>query len=143
MIDKCIYCVLTSPSRVVCFTAPCLCTTCQRSHSSLQYTSVLLAFWTSLIILCIVSSSYGKVEDFDVKTSAALIMSFQERLALDQLAHRRNHVIRCPSAHHRQRVEVGESQKRLDKVTSESYLKKSAARTPMHQDISNLPIKGL
>jgi hypothetical protein len=138
------YCVLTSSSSVVRFTALCLCATCQRTRSSLQDTGVLLAFWTSLIIFCIVSSSYGKVEDFDVKTSGASIMGVHERLALDQfMTHRRNHVLGCPKAHHRQVVEADDPQKRLERVTSESYPKNSGVRTSIRQDIADSPIKGL
>jgi len=138
------YCVLTSPGSVVRFATLCLCATCQRSLCSLQDTGILLAFWTSLIIFCIVSSSYGKVEDFDVKTSGASMMGFHERLALDQyMAHRRNHVLGCPKAHHRQGVEVDDPQRRLEKVTSESYSKKPGVRTSIRQDIADLPIKGL
>jgi hypothetical protein len=61
--------VLTSPSGIVRLTTICLCVTNVSDPVGFRHTDVLLAFCASLIILYIVSTSYGKVEDLEVITS--------------------------------------------------------------------------
>ena len=73
--------------------------------------------------MCIVSSSYGRVEDFEVITSIILMLvPFSGSLTSNQRAHRRNHALRSPKARHKHRVEDDDHQRRLDRVTSDSYL---------------------
>ena len=51
-----------------------------------------------------------------------MLVPFSESLTSGQWAHRRNHASRSPKARHKHRVEDDDHQRRLDRVTSDSYL---------------------
>ena len=113
---------LTNPSSIVCQTARCRWATKSAIPFLPEHNGVPLAACTSWIILRIVSSSYGRVEDFEVmKSMVPMSASFFEIPTLDQWTHRRNHALRSPWARHKRQVEDDGHQKWLERVTNDSY----------------------